>query len=89
MNTVLNTLIAILLFFMICIFALDFTIPYPKWMIIYFQMPAVKILVYMVLYFTAYYNPVISLLLMIGALMLHINEVFIISINNKKPENAG
>ena len=72
-----NSIITILLFFCIAVYSLDFTIPYPRLIFTYFQLPAVKIVVYMSLYFIAYYNPVISILALVAVLMLHLNEIFI------------
>lgn len=76
---ILNTLIVTLLYFIICIFALDIRVPYPKSVIIHFHEPYVKLIVYLTLYFISYYNPIISLLLMMVIVFIHANDVEIVS----------
>ena len=76
---ILNTLIATLLYFIICIFALDIKVPYPKSVIVHFHEPYVKLIVYLTLYFVSYYNPIISLLLMMVIVFIHANDVEIVS----------
>lgn len=72
-----NGVITAMLFFFIAVYSLDFTIPYPRFIFTYFQLPAVKIIVYMSLYMVAYYNPIISILALIAIVMLHLNEIFV------------
>ena len=73
-----NTIIVIILFFFIAVYSIDFTIPYPRVLFTYFQLPAVKIMLYMFLYIVAYYNPIVSLLLLIIIVMLHLNETLFV-----------
>jgi hypothetical protein len=75
---ILNTLIVTLLYFIICIFALDIRVPYPKSIIVHFHEPYVKLVVYLALYSISYYNPIISLLLMMMIVFIHSNDVQIV-----------
>lgn len=80
MNTsiILNSLIVVVLYFMISIFALDVRIPFPKTFIIFFHEPYVKILVYMCVYISSYYNPIISLMFLILVVLLHSNDISVL-----------
>jgi hypothetical protein len=75
---ILNILIVTLLYFIICIFSLDIRVPYPKSVIVYFNEPYVKLVAYLVLYVVSYYNPIVSLLLMMVIVFLHTNDVAIV-----------
>ncbi len=80
MNTsiILNSLIVVVLYFIISIFALDLRIPYPKLLIVKFHEPYIKILVYMCVYLSSYYNPIISLLCLILVVLLHSNDISVL-----------
>lgn len=86
---VLNMLLIILLYFIICIYSIDVRIPYPKWVIVNFNEPYVKVLVYLFLYFISYYNPIISILLTILLVMLHTNDVLVIKKYEKNINDTG
>ena len=75
---ILNTLIVTLLYFIICIFSLDIRVPYPKSVIVHFNEPYVKLVSYLVIYFVSYYNPIVSMLLMVMVVLIHTNDVEIV-----------
>ncbi len=80
MNTsiILNSLIVVVMYFIICIFALDVRIPFPKMFVILFHEPYVKIIVYMSVYLISYYNPVVSLMFLIFVILLHSNDISVL-----------
>ena len=86
---ILNMLLIILLYFIICIYSIDVRIPYPKWVIMNFHEPYMKVLIYIVLYITSYYNPIISLLFTIFTIMLHTNDVLVIKKYEKNINDTG
>lgn len=73
-----NTLVAVLIFFFLAVFAIDFTIPFPRELVMQFQNPAVKLLCYLAVYGVSYWNPVVSLLALMAVVFVHLNEVMII-----------
>lgn len=75
---ILNTLVAVLLFFFLSIFAIDFTIPFPRQVVVQFQQPVVKMACYILVYLVAYWNPVVSLLALMAVILVHVNEVMIL-----------
>lgn len=71
----LNTLLVVVLYFVVSIWALDVRIPFPRWMIVGFREPYIKIAAYLGVYALSYYNPVISILALVMVVMLHSNDV--------------
>ena len=59
-------------------FGLDIITPYPKEWVIYFNEPIVKIATYVAIYHVAYYNPVISILIMVAVLLLHTDMIMLV-----------
>jgi hypothetical protein len=78
-KVILNTIIAVILFLILSVYAVNFTIPWPKDVVVYFEEPIIKAAAYFAVYLTAYYNPVVSVLLLMLVLFLHVNEVMIIN----------
>jgi hypothetical protein len=76
---ILNAAILILMYFIISIFSLDVRIPYPKSIIVAFNKDYVKLLSYIAIYFIAYYNPVISITLLVFIVILHSNDVMLVN----------
>lgn len=75
---IINAAILILLYFVISIFSIDIRIPYPKNIIIAFNEDYIKLLSYISIYFIAYYNPIISIVMLIFIVLLHTNHVLVV-----------
>ena len=74
-----NIAVISVIYIMITIYSLDIKIPYPKPLIIYFNQPWMKLLVYITLYFISYYNPIIALLAFIFVVILHTNDIMFVT----------
>lgn len=72
---VLNSLLVVLLYFVISVFSLDIKIPYPKSLVIVFHEPFVKIVLYMTIFLLASYNPLVSLFALIFVVLMHDNDI--------------
>ena len=75
---VMNTLMVILLYFIISIYAIDFKVPLPKWVVVNFHEPYAKVIAYLFVYYLSYHNPIVSLLFAILVIMIHANDVLVI-----------
>jgi hypothetical protein len=80
-KVIINISILFLMFLLIIIFGLDLVTPYPKKLVVYFNEPIVKIAVYLGIYHVSYYNPVISVILMIAVLLLHADMIMLVEKN--------
>lgn len=69
----LNSIIIIILVFIITLYSFDIHKPYPKTIFIYFNEPYVKFIIYIFLYYISFYNPIIALLSLIIILCIHLD----------------
>lgn len=88
-RTIVNAFIVLVLIILITAFALDMRIPYPPEVINAFHQPIVRICVYICVFFVAYYNPIIGLLLMICVITLHLDIINLVDgIQRKHNKNS-
>ncbi len=71
----LNSLIIVILVFIITFYSFDIFKPYPKNIFIYFNEPFVKFIIYLILYYISFYNPIIALLSLIIILCIHLDII--------------
>lgn len=74
---IINISVIFVLFLLIIIFGLDIKTPYPKEIVVYFNEPMVKIGAYVLIYHISYYNPIISIMLLLLVLMVHTDLYFL------------
>lgn len=82
-RTIINAFIILLELVMIVAFALDMRVPYPPEVIKAFHQPVVRLIMYILLFLVAYYNPIVSLLLAVCIITLHIDIINFVDIDNK------
>ena len=84
MNTIviINTLLIVLIFFGISVYALDIKIPFPQQLVIMFHDPSIKIVFYFGVYLLSFYNPIISMLALVFVVLLHSNDILLLRNKN-------
>lgn len=70
-----NLGILFVLFIILVVYGVDMRIPYPRWVIQLYNEPLVRICTYAFIYHVAYYNPVISIFMLMCIVFLHLDII--------------
>lgn len=70
-----NTIIIITLCLIMFLYSLDIKTPFPRFVLLYFDNPMVRIIVYFAVYCISFYNPIIALLTMLIVITVHLDYI--------------
>ena len=68
-----NIVIILIITSLIFYYSLDIKTKYPKWVIIGFNEPIIRFLIYLLVFGLTFYNPLVAFVLLIGVVMLHLD----------------
>ena len=74
-----NAVVCMVLFALLVMYGLDMKVPYPRKIVQAFDEPYIRVLTYFAVYYVAYYNPIISVLLFMCVMLLHIDYINLIT----------
>jgi hypothetical protein len=81
---IINSFILILLIVFIVKYCINIKIPYPKWIVFIINEPILRFNLYITIYILSFYNPIISLYLLIIILFIHIDYINLMTIQKQK-----
>lgn len=76
-----NAVLLLMLMSLLIVYGLDMKIPYPHLVIRAFEKPYVRLSIYISMFFLAYYNPVVSIMVMMCVLALHLDMINLVTLS--------
>lgn len=78
---IINAVLLVILVILLIVYGLDMKVPYPKYVIRAFEKPYVRFVVYICVFHVAYYNPIISIMVMMCVLALHLDLINLVYVH--------
>lgn len=72
---IINAVLLLTLVALLIIYGLDMKVPYPPYVIRAFEKPYIRFIVYISVFHMSYYNPLISIMVMMCVLALHLDLI--------------